>query len=144
MNKRWNDYAPILIRLVFGGGFAYHGYPKIFTAEGHQSFLHIMEGMGVPFPELTSWLIGGLEFFGGMFLVFGVLVVFTSSLLAIELTVNIIIALARGGFPPPLNPDQPLPGYENSFLYIAGMLALILGGAGAFSLTRLFVPKPST
>jgi len=144
MGKRWNDYAPILIRLVYGGGFAYHGYPKIFTADGHQSFLHIMEGMGVPFPNLMSWVIGCLEFFGGMFLILGILVVTTSVLLAIELTVNILMALAHGGFPPPLNPDQPLPGYENSLLYIAGMLALILGGSGAFSITRLFVPKPST
>lgn len=142
--KRWNEYAPVLIRLVFGGGFMYHGYPKIFTADGHQSFLHIMEGMGVPFPNVMSWVIGGLEFFGGLFLVVGAFVVTMSVLLTIELTVNILIALFSGGFPPPLNPDQPLPGYESSFLYISGLLALILGGAGAFSLTRLFVPKPST
>lgn len=144
MGKRWNDYAPVPIRLVFGGGFAYHGYPKIFTAEGHQSFLHIMQGMGVPFPEVMAWVIGGLEFFGGVLLMLGAFVFTVSALLVIELVINIITALVNGGFPPPLNPDQPLPGYENSLLYIAGLLALILGGAGAFSLTRLFVPKPST
>jgi putative oxidoreductase len=133
----------VLVRLVIGGGFAYHGYPKLFTAEGHASFLYIMQQMGAPMPQLTSWAVGALEFFGGVALLTGAFVVTTSTVLIIELALNLAIALAHGGFPPPLNPDQPLPGYASSLLYITGLLALALGGAGKCSLTRMVVPKPS-
>jgi putative oxidoreductase len=33
------------------------------------------------------------------------------------------------------------PGYEVNLLYIAGLLALILGGAGPFSIDRLFARR---
>jgi putative oxidoreductase len=141
--KKWNEWAPVPIRLVFGGALAYHGYPKVFTAAGHASFLHIMEQMGVPLPQVMSWVIGLLEFFGGLTLVLGAFVVTASVLIVIELSINIIVALLRGGFPPPLNPNEPLPGYASSFLFICGLLALAIGGAGGFSLTRMVVPKRS-
>jgi len=51
--------------------------------------------------------------------------------------------LIRGGAPPPLIPDQHLPRIESSLLYLAAAVALFVGGAGAFSVTRMFVPRPS-
>lgn len=141
MTKRWYELAPVPVRMIVGGGLAYHGYPKIFTAEGHASFLHIMQGMGVPFPELMSWVIGGLEFFGGLMLFSGTFVSLVALLIVIEMAVNLIMALLHGGFPPPLNPNQPLPGYEQTLLYLLGALALVIGGSGGFSITRVFVPR---
>ena len=143
MTRKWNEWAPLPIRVVFGGFIMYHGYPKLFTAEGHASFLYMMEQAGVPLPHVTAWLVAILEFFGGLALVVGAFVVTASVLLVIELTINVAMALYHGGFPPPLNPDQPLPGYASSFLYICGLLALAIGGAGGFSLTRMVVPRPS-
>ena len=143
MSKKWNEWAPVPIRLVFGGFLAYHGYPKVFTAAGHASFLHIMQQTGIPFPQVMAWVIGLLEFFGGLTIVLGAFVVTAATLIVIELSINIIMALINGGFPTPLNPNQPLPGYASSFLYICGFLALVIGGAGGFSLTRMVVPKPS-
>ena len=143
MTKKWNELAPLPVRLIIGGGLAYHGYPKLFTAEGHASFLDIMKESGIPFPELTSWLVAILEFCGGLALFFGAFVVTVALLVSIELAINIIMAIVHGGFPPPLNPDQPLPGYEQSLLYFAGALALMIGGPGGWSVTRMFVPKPT-
>jgi putative oxidoreductase len=143
MPKRWYELAPVPVRLIVGGGLAFHGYPKIFTAEGHASFLHIMKGMGVPFPEFLSWAIGGLEFFGGLALLTGTFVSFVALLIVIEMAANLITALLNGGFPPPLNPNQPLPGYEQTLLYLLGALALFIGGSGGFSVTRIFVPRQS-
>jgi putative oxidoreductase len=141
VTKRWYELATDPVRLIVGGGLAYHGYPKIFTAEGHASFLHIMQGMGVPFPELMSWLIGALEFFGGLMLFSGTFVSLVALLIVIEMIGNLVMALLHGGFPPPLNPNQPLPGYEQTLLYLLGALALVIGGSGGFSITRVFVPR---
>ena len=141
MEKRWFELAPVPVRLIVGGGLAYHGYPKIFTADGHASFLHIMQEMGVPFPEVMAWVIGCLEFFGGLCLFTGMFVSLVGLLIVIEMAVNLIAALLNGGFPPPLNPNQPLPGYEQTLLYLFGAMALWIGGSGGFSITRLFVPR---
>ena len=46
-----------------------------------------------------------------------------------------------------LTPDGPRfgpPGYEVNLLYIAGLLALILGGAGPFSIDRLLARRTRT
>jgi putative oxidoreductase len=141
MTRRWYELAPIPVRAIVGGGLAYHGYPKIFTADGHASFLYIMKGMGVPFPEFLSWVIGGLEFFGGLLLFSGTFVSLVALLIVIEMAANLITALLNGGFPPPLNPNQPLPGYEQTLLYLFGALALFIAGSGGFSVTRIFVPR---
>jgi putative oxidoreductase len=144
MARRWNEIAPVPVRLIYGGGLMYHGFPKIFTADGYANIVHIVQGIPAPFPHLTAALIGGLEFFGGLSILVGAFVVTFSWLFLFELSANIVMQLVRGGAPPPLNPNQPLPGYENTLLYIAGALALLLGGAGGFSLTRMFNPRPSS
>jgi putative oxidoreductase len=143
MFERWNEYAPIPVRLIFGGGLMYHGYPKIFTASGYANIVHIVEGIPVPFPHVVGALIGGLEFFGGLFLLVGAFVGTFATLFILELSGNILMQLIRGGAPPPLNPNQPLPGYENTLLYIVGSIALLIGGSGGFSVTRMFNPRPS-
>jgi len=141
MWKRWTEYAPITVRLAFGGGFAYHGYPKLFTPDGHANIVYIMQGFGMPFPNLMGWIVGILEFFGGLALISGFFVATTSLLLLISMSTNVILATIEGGFPPPLNPSQPLPGYQDTFLYMSGLLALLIGGSGTCSITRLFVPR---
>jgi hypothetical protein len=54
MTKKWSELASLPVRLVIGGGPADQGYPKLFTAEAHASFLYIMKGSGIPFPEFAS------------------------------------------------------------------------------------------
>jgi uncharacterized membrane protein YphA (DoxX/SURF4 family) len=143
MSRRWNEIAPLPVRLIFGGGLMCHGFPKIFTADGYANIVHIVREIPAPFPYVAAALIGALEFFGGLSIVIGAFVGTFSRLFILELTANIVMQLIRGGPPTPLNPAQPLPGYENSLLYLAGAIALLLGGAGGCSLTRMFNPRPS-
>lgn len=153
MARRWNEIAPLPVRLVFGAGFMFHGYPKLFTPDGYQNILHIMQQIPppdimqhIPAPlfGLLAYGIGGLEFFGGLALVTGTFVGTVSLLFILEISSNLLMQIIRpGGAPPPLNPTQPLPGIESSLLYIAASIALFVGGAGGYSVTRMFVPRPS-
>lgn len=143
MPRKWNEIAPLAVRLVFGAGFMLHGYPKLFTPDGYQNILHILQLIPAPVPWLAAYLVGALEFFGGLALVTGTFVKTVSLLFIIEMIANLIMQLIRGGAPPPLNPHQPLPGIENSLLYLAACVALFVGSAGGFSVTRMFVPRPS-
>jgi putative oxidoreductase len=85
-----------------------------------------------------------LEIFGGLALLMGAFVIIVSvplifSMLGAMFTVNIkygfsavnTIGLTSDG--PKLGP----PGYEINLLYIAGLLVLILGGAGPLSIDAL-------
>src|SRR5438067_2530557 len=112
------DWTPLPLRIVLGSALAYHGFPKLFSAEGHASFEEIMKSSGVPRPELMAWAIGWLEFGGGLFLFGGLRVRWTALAIFIELAINMALATLRGGFAPPQPGQQPLPGYEYSLLYM--------------------------
>jgi putative oxidoreductase len=137
MLKKWNQWVPLPIRLILGLGLAYHGFPKLFSAAGQASFLSMLQSMGVPAPGLMIWGIGILEFVGGLLLVVGAFVEIVAAVIVVEIIINLAVALIRGGFPQPLPGQQPLPGIEISLVYMAGLLALVLGGAGVYSIDRL-------
>lgn len=130
-------YAPLPLRIFFGLHLAYHGFPKLFSQRGQASFIHILEGMGVPLPSVMVWVIGGLEFGGGLMLLTGALTRLMATVVAGEVIINIVGALIRGGFPEPLPGGDPLPDYQMSLAYLAGMLSLIAAGPGEYAIDEL-------
>src|SRR4051794_21214095 len=60
------------LRAIVGYGFVAHGYAKL--SRGPESFAAVLHGLGVPFPDLMSWvtilveLIGGAAVLAGAFL----------------------------------------------------------------------------
>jgi putative oxidoreductase len=127
------DWGPVPTRLVVGGGLAYHGFPKLFSKRGHENIVSMLKTMGVPEPELAGWAVGLVEFFGGLAIAAGARTKFVSALIYGEVVINLLAALARGGFPQPLPGCQPLPGVESSLFYGAGSLSLMLTGPGPCS-----------
>lgn len=134
-------WAPLPLRLVFGFGFLYHGYPKLFTAEGNEAFVGTLTGIGFPTPGLFAYLVGALEFFGGIMLMLGIAVRIISALGVVEMTVAALMVHASYGFNF-INivgmeggaPRFGMPGYEVPLLYAAGFLSLLLSGGGVLSL----------
>ena len=140
--------APLPLRLILGIGFVYHGFPKLFSAEGHQMFLGMLQGIGVPAPELTAWLIGVLELAGGVALIAGALVTVTSTLLIANMLVAVftvhlangfnfinIVGMSDGG------PQFGMPGFEVPLLYIAGLAALAVKGPSFLSVDQLVAER---
>ncbi|MCH7803312.1 MAG: DoxX family protein [Acidobacteria bacterium] len=126
-----------------GFGFVYHGFPKLFLPGEREVFVGMLRTIGVPQPGLMAWAVGALEFVGGLALIVGAFVVIFGCLL----TINMLVALFTVHLPQGFNfmhitgmaetgPTFGMPGYEVNLLYIAGLLVLILGGAGAFSVDR--------
>ena len=144
MSDSVNDLVPVPLRLVIGFGFAYHGAPKLFSAEGHAGFTGMLQNLGVPAAGLMSWVVGIIEFFGGLALIAGAFV----SIVSILLIVNMLVALFKVHLSQGFNfmhitgmseggRTFGMPGYEVSLLYIAGLAALLLGGAGLYSVDRM-------
>jgi len=141
-SDRWRGWVPIPIRMILGVGFMIHGWAK--WSRGPAAFAELLKQVGVPWPLANAWLVTLLEIFGGLALLAGAFVTIVSiplifSMLGAMLTVNI-----RYGFSAVntigLTPEGPQfgpPGYEINLLYIAGLVALILGGAGPLAVDAL-------
>ena len=137
------NIAPLFPRFILGFGFAYHGFPKLFLPEEREAFVGMLETIGVPQPGLMAWAVGALEFVGGLALIAGAFVVIFGSLL----TLNMLVAIFSVHLPQGFNfmhitgmtetgPTFGMPGYEVPLLYVAGLLVLVFGGAGALSVDR--------
>lgn len=144
MRRTWSEFAPLPLRLMLGFGLAYHGFPKLFSAQGHDSFAGMLAGLGFPAAEPLAWAVGAFEFFGGLLLIAGAFTMLIAALGVIEMAVAMFMVHLPAGFNfmnvTGTGPDGltfGMPGYEVNLLYIAGLLALVIGGAGALSVDRM-------
>ena len=136
--SNYRQWGPLFLRLIIGFGSMAHGWAKL--GRGPAGFEKLMEQIGAPFPHLTSWLVPLTELTGGAMIFLGVL----TSIAAVPLIITMLVAMftvqINYGFSSVktigLTPAGPLfgpPGCEINLLYIAGLLSLILGGAGRWS-----------
>ncbi len=150
MHRTLRDWAPLALRLVIGFGFVYHGFPKLFSGAGHDGFVGMLQMIGVPAPGLMAWVVGIVEFGGGLALLAGAFV----QLVAIPLIANMLVAMftvhLRQGFNfmnitgmGEAGPQFGMPGYEVNLLYLAGLVSLMLGGAGALSIEERMRSRPT-
>ena len=142
----WRKWAPLPLRVVIGYGFLAHGWAKL--SRGPEGFARLLEQIGAPLPEVTAWVSTFIEILGGLAIVAGAFVVAVSIPLIVMMLVAMLTVHLRYGFSAintiGLTADGPQlgpPGYEINLLYIAGLLALILGGAGPFSIDRLLARR---
>jgi putative oxidoreductase len=136
------QWVALPLRLVIGYGFVAHGWVKL--SRGPAGFARLLEQIGAPLPEATAWVSVFVEILGGLAILAGALVAVVSVPLIVMMLVAMFTVHLRYGFSAintvGLTADGPQfgpPGYEVNLLYIAGLLALILGGAGPFSIDRL-------
>jgi putative oxidoreductase len=136
------DWAPVPLRLMIGYGFFHHGYAKL--ARGADNFVGIMHALGLPAPELLAWTTIAIELLGGLAILLGAFVVLASIPMAIVLLTAIFTVHLQNGFSSiklmAVNASGAhfgQPGYETDLLYLAGLVALLLLGAGRFSVDGL-------
>jgi putative oxidoreductase len=142
----------IPLRLIVGFGFLQHGYAKL--ARGPEDFVNILHAMGVPAAFLLGWTTIIIEITGGILILLGALVPLATIPMAIVLLVAIFTVHLPNGFTSvklqsfdAAGAHFGPPGYETNLLYLAGLIALCLGGAGPLSvdglLRRLVNPASS-
>jgi putative oxidoreductase len=122
------------LRIAVGLSLLYHSIPWVFTASGHANFVHMLETVGLPLPELSAWAVAGLEVVGGVALVIGLWVPVMAALVALEVLIRVsFITLMGAGFPQPLPGMPGLPDVETNLLWVGGLIALVIAGAGWYS-----------
>jgi putative oxidoreductase len=109
------------LRLIVGLGFAEHGYAKL--AHGPDAFGMILHNIGLPFAVLVGAFV---------------------PVAALPMIVVLLVAIVTVHLPNGFSSVKLLsydstgahfgqPGYETDLLYLAGLLALCIGGAGPLS-----------
>src|SRR5207247_8647587 len=86
-SPRW---APVPLRIMLGVGFVYHGWPKLFSSQGHQGFVGMLGSLGVPAPEMTAWLVGLAETVGGVALIAGAFVAVAALVPILDIPVALV------------------------------------------------------
>lgn len=139
----------IVLRAIVGYGFIAHGFAKV--SRGAPAFAITLHALGVPQPDLMAWVTIGVELLGGVAVLFGafvpiVSVPMTAVLLVAMFTVHLpygfssikLVSVTENGaqFGPP--------GYEMDLLYIACLVALVIGGTGPFSIDHVIARRRRT
>lgn len=132
------QWYAIPLRLILGYGFFAHGWAKL--ARGPDNFAGILHAMGMPLPTLLSWATVVVEIVGGLMILVGALV----PLATVPMIVVLLVAIFTVHLPNGFSSIKLMsfdaggahfgqPGYETDLLYLFGLIALSIGGAGPFS-----------
>jgi putative oxidoreductase len=131
-----------VLRLIVGYGFIAHGFAKL--TKGLDAFATILEATGVPAPHIMAWLTILVELIGGLAVLLGAFVPVASIPMIVLLLVAIFTVHLPYGFSSiklvavtPGGAQFGPPGYETDLLYIASLVALVLGGSGALAVDSL-------
>jgi len=134
-------WAPLPLRIALGVGLIQHGGIKLFAAGGHANIAHLIAELGVPAVDVMAWIVGVVEFGGGLGILVGALIPLTAGINALNVASLLVLGAVRGGIPAPLPGGDPLPDFREAFLILAGTLTLVLGGAGECSVDQLLAPN---
>lgn len=130
--------GPLIARLVVGEVFMMSGWGKLQNLElVTENFI----GWGIPFPQLLTPFVSGVEFVGGILLMLGLFTRISASTLAVVMLVAIRSALWDQVAPlNSLTALDTLLGFSES-AYFALFTWLAIAGAGKLSLDHWLTEK---
>lgn len=120
--------GPLIGRLTVGYVFMLTGWGKLQNLDGVTEYF---TSLGIPFPEIMTPFVSGLEFVGGLFLILGVLTRISGGALAVTMVVAIISARWED-----IDSLHTLLGFEET-LFFAIFTWLAICGAGKVSIDFL-------
>ena len=130
-----NSYGPellLILRVGVGAGLALHGYPK--AKGGRVQAGQWLKSMGVT--PVAADLVTVLEFFGGIFLILGLLTPLVGLFFVVQFGSIIWMKKSKmhASF---ISTEQGKPTYEIDAVYLLLALVFLVLGAGPLSLDGL-------
>ncbi len=131
--EKWQDVAPLVLRVVTGLIFAMHGYQKLtMGVPGVSGFLG---SLGFPAPEVFAVLLIAAELGGGILLILGAFTHWVAKILAVVSLIALLTVHVTKGF------FVSSGGYEFILLLLAASVSLMITGAGKYSVDRNVLRK---
>lgn len=133
--NKMGDEAFLLLRVVTGFSFLYHGWSKVFGEMGVAGFAGMLDGLGVPAATLVSYLVAYGELLGGAALILGFLTHWVSKMYVVIMLGAIFLVHFQNGY------NTMVGGYEYQLLLLVLGLFFLANGAGKYSLDNHFKSK---
>lgn len=130
-----NNWSLALLRVVLGIIFLYHGYVKLFAPGGFTGTVKMVAGLGFPMPAFFALAVSAVEFFGGLFLLLGILTKWSSLLLIADMLVALFKVHLKNGL------LVSKGGYEFVLILLAALFVILVNGAGRLSFGKNFKNK---
>ena len=121
------DLGLLMLRLIIGAVFIYHGFAKVSNIEGTLSFFSTI-GLG---NIMLVYLAAYGEFIGGIMLILGICTRYIAIMLAIIAAVALYSVHLQAGF------NIMKGGYEYALTLMVVSLAISLMGSGKYSILSL-------
>ena len=122
--------GPLIMRLIVGYTFMLAGWGKLTHLE---QVTENFAGWGIPFPNILTPFVSGVECFGGAMLILGLFTRIPAAMLALVMVVA--IKAAKWG---DVDSLETLLGFEEA-AYFGAFMWLAIAGPGAASLDRLLL-----
>ncbi|MGB9609055.1 MAG: DoxX family protein [Minisyncoccia bacterium] len=122
----WSGWTIFLGRLILGIIMIIHGLPKIKNLKGTAEWFN---SSGFKPGIFWGTIVAILEFFGGIFLIFGFLTQVIALLLAIQFIVILVWKILK---------HQSFNAFELDLLILALVFILLFNGSGELSLDKFF------
>jgi putative oxidoreductase len=122
--------GPLIMRLIVGYVFLLSGWGKL---NNLPQVIQNFTEWGIPLPKILTPFVSGVEFFGGIMLLFGLFTRIPAAMLAVVMLVAIKSAKWES-----VDSLETLLGFEEA-TYFAAFMWLAIAGPGAASLDRLLV-----
>jgi putative oxidoreductase len=129
-NRDLEQYAILLVRVSLGLFFAISGANKLFVASSTQTMYETLVKAKVPFPQMTTYFVSGIEFVGGSLLTVGFLSRAACVALLIDMTVA-TLTTKLSAIPQGLSPLNRL----DDLLYLPEVL-MCSSSSGCYALVR--------
>ena len=134
--NRLSSAAPLVIRIILGVLFIYHGVDKFDV--GLDNVEAAFDSWGVPAPGISAPAVAIFELVGGVALVLGLATRVVAALFVVQLAGALIYVKQDLG----ILSSEPMPGAELDLAYIGGLVALVLLGPGWLSLDERLRLEP--
>ena len=94
-------WAPLPLRLALGVGLIQHGGIKLFAPGGHANIAHLVAELGVPAADVMGWIVGLVEFFGGLGMLVGAFTPVAAGINTLNVAGLLVLGAVRGASPTP-------------------------------------------
>ncbi len=126
-----------LLRLKWGYDFFATGKGKL---TNHPQVVGFFTSLGIPFPELNAWFVGGVEMFGGLLLLLGLATRPTAAILSVNMLVAYLsVAEDRTALLQAFSQSDAFVA-ASPFLFLLASSLCLAFGPGLLSLDRLLAP----
>ena len=121
----------VFIRIVIALVLLPDGFDKMFLGGVERIATGNIAKLGLPLPYVWSWAVGGLEFFGGILLGFGL---FTRP---VAVACTVMLSVIAFGIAAPRGLLWTSNGFEVALLLGLATIGFVFGGGGRYSLDRV-------